>query len=247
MSFSTDVAAATAQFALAFQTKLAIWQAVGAEEQLAKLIAYIQGQLGRPVILDANYGDVPAISAEYAKAAFDRFDASAVTLNVYHGRDSLVPWLKRGPEKGLFVVCHTSNDMASDFQDLQVNPVGNGGHLPLFVHLAHQVLQLRSDDSATIGFVMDEAFPMHITSLRPQAGDWWWQPSEIPLLIGYSSGQLEELVGRASFYPFLLSCSRGIIHASEESDFAQAAANAAEGLRNRVNMVLENKEGCRVG
>jgi hypothetical protein len=154
--------------------------------------------------------------------------------------------LKRGVEKGLFVVCHTSNDMASDFQTCRLTRLVMADICRcLFICPSGVTAALRRqrNDWLRDGRSISDA------QYESEAARWRLVVAAIrdSLLVEYSSGQLEELVGRASFYPFLLSCSRGIIHTSEEADFAQAAANAAEGLRNRINMVLENKEGCRVG
>ena len=119
-TFGKAIIDATAEFACAFKPQIAHFAAQGAEDALERLIAYVHAaHPGIPVILDAKRGDIGSTALNYAREAFDRFRADAVTANPYLGSDSLAPYLERA-DKGVVVLCRTSNPGAADLQDLPV-------------------------------------------------------------------------------------------------------------------------------
>jgi orotidine-5'-phosphate decarboxylase len=119
-TFGKAIIDATAEYACAFKPQIAHFAAQGAEDALERLIAYVHAaHPGIPVILDAKRGDIGSTALNYAREAFDRFRADAVTANPYLGSDSLAPYIERA-DKGVVVLCRTSNPGAADLQDLPV-------------------------------------------------------------------------------------------------------------------------------
>ena len=133
--FCRDIVDATADMVCAFKPQIAHFAALRAEDALERLIAHIHTKHpGVPVILDAKRGDIGSTAQHYVSEAFDRYQADAVTLNPYLGRDSVQPFLDRA-DKGVILLCHTSNPGAADLQDLDV------GGKPLYQHVA-QIIEI---------------------------------------------------------------------------------------------------------
>jgi orotidine-5'-phosphate decarboxylase len=126
-AFCRDIVDATADLVCCFKPQIAHFAALRAEEALERLIAHIHAQHpGLPVILDAKRGDIGSTAQNYAIEAFDRYDADAVTANPYLGRDSVQPFLDRA-DRGVVLLCRTSNPGARDLQDLVVANAGGAG------------------------------------------------------------------------------------------------------------------------
>ncbi|HSG21931.1 MAG TPA: orotidine-5'-phosphate decarboxylase, partial [Azonexus sp.] len=107
--FCAGIVDATADLACAFKPQIAYFAARRAEDQLEALIAHIhEKHPGIPVILDAKRGDIGSTAEQYAIEAFERYQADAVTVNPYMGRDSVDPYLA-WPDKGVILLCRTSN------------------------------------------------------------------------------------------------------------------------------------------
>src|SRR5690606_26513364 len=136
-NFCRDIADATAEYACAFKPQIAHFAALGADDALARLIAHLHAaHPGIPVILDAKRGDIGSTARHYASEAFDRYRADAVTANPYLGRDSVQPFLDRA-DRGVVILCRTSNPGAADLQDL---PVRTGaGERRLYQHIAQTI------------------------------------------------------------------------------------------------------------
>ena len=118
--FCSEIADATADLVCAFKPQIAYFAARRAEDQLEALISHIHEKYpGIPVILDAKRGDIGSTAEQYAVEAFDRYKADAVTVNPYMGRDSVEPWLAY-KDKGVILLCRTSNPGGSDIQFLKV-------------------------------------------------------------------------------------------------------------------------------
>ncbi|MDQ2972532.1 MAG: orotidine-5'-phosphate decarboxylase, partial [Pseudomonadota bacterium] len=116
--FCRAIIDATADLVCAFKPQIAHFAALRAEDALERLIAHVHGRHPEiPVILDAKRGDIGSTAQRYVVEAFDRYGADAVTLNPYLGRDSVQPFLDR-TDKGVILLCHTSNPGAADLQDL---------------------------------------------------------------------------------------------------------------------------------
>jgi len=225
-SFCRDIIDAAAQYACAFKPQIAHFAALGAEDALARLITYIHSNHPDiPVILDAKRGDIGSTAGYYAREAFDRYQADAVTLNPYLGRDSVQPFLER-KDKGVILLCRTSNPGAGDVQDLLVEG------RPLYQHLAQMVAEHWNSHN-NCALVVGATWPEQLREVRTIIG-------EMPLLVpgvGAQGGDAEAVVKAASTADgtgLIVSASRSILYASNGEDYAQAAAAAARQLRDSL-------------
>ena len=231
-NFCRDIVDATAQYACCFKPQIAHFAAHAAEDSLQRLIAHIHVQYPDiPVILDAKRGDIGSTAQHYAAEAFDRFAADAVTANPYLGRDSVQPLLDRA-DKGVVILCHTSNPGAADFQDLQVADE-NGRQRPLYQHVAETVAR-HWNGHGNCALVVGATWPEQLREVRAIVGD-------MPLLIpgiGAQGGDVDAVVkhGRnVDGTGLMVSSSRAILYASQGDDYAEAAALAANALREQIN------------
>jgi orotidine-5'-phosphate decarboxylase len=118
--FNRRIVDATADYACCYKPQFAHYAALGAEDQLLATIRYIhERHPGLPVILDSKRGDIGNTAGKYAQEAFVRYGADAVTVDPYMGLDTLEPYLK-WTDRGVIILCRTSNPGARDFQDLQI-------------------------------------------------------------------------------------------------------------------------------
>ncbi|NUO72662.1 MAG: orotidine-5'-phosphate decarboxylase [Frateuria sp.] len=230
--FCRAIVDATADLVCAYKPQIAHFAALRAEDALERLIAHIhEAHPGIPVILDAKRGDIGSTAQHYASEAFDRYRADAVTLNPYLGRDSIQPFLDRA-DKGVILLCHTSNPGAADLQDLIVESTG-GERLPLYQHLARTIAR-DWNANGNCALVTGATWPEQLAQVRALVGD-------MPLLvpgIGAQGGDVEAVLrhGRtADGAGLMISSSRAILYAGSGEDFAQAARQAALDLRDTVN------------
>ncbi len=225
--FCKTIVDATADLVCSFKPQIAYFAARRAEDQLEALIAHIhERHPGIPVILDAKRGDIGSTAEQYAVEAFERFRADAVTVNPYMGRDSVEPYLAF-PDKGVILLCRTSNAGGSDLQFLDV-----GGE-----KLYERVARLAAEQWNTtgqIGLVVGATFPAEIARVREIVG-------EMPLLvpgIGAQGGDIEATVkaGRtAAGTGLMINSSRAILYAGKGEDYASAARLAARETRDAIN------------
>ena len=112
--FCARIVDATADLVIAFKPQIAYFAALRAEDQLEALCKYIRTHYpDLPVVLDAKRGDIGATAEQYAREAFERYDADAVTVNPYMGADSVAPYME-WQDRGVIVLCRTSNPGGSD-------------------------------------------------------------------------------------------------------------------------------------
>jgi orotidine-5'-phosphate decarboxylase len=227
-AFCRAIVDATAPFACAFKPQIAHFAALGAEAALARLVAHIHAaHPAIPVILDSKRGDIGSTARHYATEAFDRYRADAVTANPYLGRDAMQPFLDRA-DKGVVILCRTSNPGAGDFQDLAVDG------RPLYQHVAEKVAR-EWNGHGNCALVVGATWPEQLREVRAITGD------DVPFLVpgvGAQGGDVEAVVrnGRDTDGTVLIvSSSRAILYASQGDDFAQAAAGAAKALRDEIN------------
>jgi len=225
--FCRAIVDATADLACAFKPQIAYFAALRAEEQLEALIAYIHEKHPQvPVILDAKRGDIGATAQQYAREAFERYQADALTVNPYMGLDSVEPYLEF-PDKGLIVLCRTSNPGGSDLQNLAVE-----SGRKLYQHVAELVAG-RWNLNGQNALVVGATFPQELADVRSIVGD-------LPLLvpgIGAQGGDVEATVkaGRdANGHGLMISSSRAILYASGGENFAQAARAVASATREEI-------------
>ncbi len=226
-AFCRDIVDATAEFVCCFKPQIAHFAALGAEDALQRLITYIHAaHPGVPVILDAKRGDIGSTAQNYATEAFDRYRADAVTANPYLGRDSVQPFLDRA-DKGVVILCRTSNAGAGDFQDLMIDG------RPLYQHVAQSVAR-DWNGHGNCALVVGATWPEQLREVRAIVGD-------MPLLIpgiGAQGGDVEAVVkngATADGTGLIVSSSRAILYASSGADFADAARTAAQELRDTIN------------
>lgn len=226
--FCRDIVDATADVVCCFKPQIAYFAAQGAEDALRRLIAHIHDAHPHvPVILDAKRGDIGSTAQQYATELFDRFGADAATVNPYLGRDSLAPFLDRA-DKGVIVLCHTSNPGARDFQELDV------GGRPLYQHVA-DVVAHQWNGNGNCALVVGATFPKELADVRAIVGD------DVPLLIpgvGAQGGDVAAVVGNgrnSRGEGLMISSSRAILYASSGADFADGARRAAIALRDEIN------------
>ncbi|MCG1041400.1 orotidine-5'-phosphate decarboxylase [Mycetohabitans sp. B8] len=226
-TFCRDIVDATAPYASAFKPQIAYFAAHRAEEQLEALIAHIHARHpGLPVVLDAKRGDIGSTAQQYAREAFERYCADAVTVNPYLGFDSIEPYLAYR-DKGVIVLCRTSNQGGSDLQFLDI------GGQPLYQHVAALAAE-QWNTSGQLGLVVGATFPKEIDAVRQRVGT-------MPLLIpgiGAQGGDIEATVhaGRtADGTGMMINSSRAILYARSGEDFASAAADAARATRDAIN------------
>ena len=225
--FCIAIIDATAAYACAFKPQIAYFAAHRAEAALETIIQYSRTHYPHiPVILDAKRGDIGSTAEQYAIEAFERYRADAVTVNPYMGFDSVQPYLAY-PDKGVIILCRTSNAGGSDLQILQV------GNTPLYQVVAHKVAH-EWNTSGQCALVVGATFPNEIKEVRDIVGD-------MPLLIpgiGAQGGDLAATMqaGQTSMGTgVMINSSRAIIYASTGEDFAQVAAQVARETQQAIN------------
>ncbi|MDR1708846.1 MAG: orotidine-5'-phosphate decarboxylase [Candidatus Accumulibacter sp.] len=229
LEFCTAIVDATADLVCAFKPQIAYFAAHRAEDKLEALIAHIHARHpGIPVILDAKRGDIGSTAEQYAKEVFGRYGADAVTASPYMGRDSVEPYLAWA-DKGVILLCRTSNPGGSDLQFLDV-----GGGKKLYERVAELVAG-PWNTTGQCALVVGATFPGEIARVRQIVG-------EMPLLvpgIGAQGGDVEATV-RAGRTPggagLMLNSSRAILYAGHGEDYAQAARRAASETRDLINL-----------
>ena len=225
--FNRAVIDATADLVCAYKPQFAHYAAYEAEDQLERTIEYIHRvHPGVPVILDAKRGDIGHTAERYAIEAFERYGADAVTVNPYLGGDSLEPFL-RHTERGVLVLCRTSNPGAGDLQDLRVEG------RPLYQVVA-ELAARRWNVHGNCLLVIGATYPRELAEVRALVGD-------MPLLVpgvGAQRGDVEQVVASGCTRAgtgLIVSSSRAILYASAGEDFAQAARAATASLRDKIN------------
>lgn len=225
--FNKAIVDATHDIVCAFKPQIAYFAAESAEEQLLRTIDYIKSNYPRvPVILDAKRGDIGSTAEKYAVEAFERYQADAVTVNPYLGRDSIKPFTDY-KDKGVILLCRTSNPGAADLQDLVVDGK------PLYVWVA-QLAHNEWNEHGNCCLVVGATWPEQLSRVREVVG-------EMPILVpgvGAQGGDVEATVRAgqtAAGTGLMISSSRAVLYASAGEDFAQAARKVALQLREQIN------------
>ena len=228
-AFCAAIVEATHDLVSSFKPQIAYFAAHGAEAQLERLIAHMRAVAPQvPVILDAKRGDIGSTAEQYAREAFERYGADAVTLSPFMGMDSIEPYL-RYPGKGAFLLCRTSNPGGDDLQARQLADLP--GQPRLFEHVAAQA-QGPWNHNGQLGLVVGATRPHEIAKVRAIAPD-------LPLLIpgvGAQGGDAQATVqaGLTARGTIVVNSSRAILYASAGQDFAQAARAQAEATRAQL-------------
>lgn len=224
--FCARIVDATGDLAIAFKPQIAYFAAHRAEEQLERLMRHLRANHPHvPVILDAKRGDIGSTAEQYAREAFERYGADAVTLSPFMGFDSVQPYLKY-PEKGAFLLCRTSNPGGDDLQNQRLASVD--GEPLLYEHVA-RLAQGPWNLNGQLGLVVGATYPAEIERVRAIA-------PTLPLLIpgvGAQGGDAVATVkaGWREGGPIVVNSSRSIMYASGGDDYEAAARR--EALRTR--------------
>jgi orotidine-5'-phosphate decarboxylase len=237
--FCKHIVDATADLACAFKPQIAYFAALGAEDQLQAIIDYIHRLYPHvPVVLDAKRGDIGATAQQYAREAFERFKADALTVNPYMGFDSIEPYLEYA-DKGIFVLCRTSNAGGTDLQGLTVPSDSDPRGQCLFEHVA-RLCAGPWNKNGQLGLVVGATFPSELSKVRQLVGD-------MPLLIpgiGAQGGDIVATVehGQSSKgQGMLINSSRAILYASSGEDYQDKARQVALETRDAIRQVLVPK------
>jgi orotidine-5'-phosphate decarboxylase len=229
IAFNREIVEATADIVCAYKINVAFYEAHGTEgiRALRRTIAIIRTVAPNvPIILDAKRADIGNTNAGYVSAAFSFFLADAITVHPYLGAEALQPFLEQ-KDKGIIVLCRTSNPGAGEFQDLRVNGE------PLYQVVARRVAN-EWNRNGNCALVVGATYPEELYQVRRLAGD-------IPILIpgiGAQGGDVEKTVTAGKDnrgQGMIINSSRGIIFASKGADFAEAARRETAKLRDLIN------------
>jgi orotidine-5'-phosphate decarboxylase len=229
-SFFADIIEETKDLVCAYKPNLAFFEALGMGGMQLMLESLRAVPKHIPIIADAKRGDIGNTARFYAKAIFDVYKFDACTVNPYGGRDAILPFLER-PERTAIVWCRSSNDGASDLQDLELK---DGRYA--YEAVAEMARELNTQGN--VGVVAGATWPEQIERVRAIC------PDQVMLVpgVGDQSGALEAAVEAAMDAEgggFLINASRSVIYASRKDDYAAAARKQAQHLRNRINVMRE--------
>lgn len=262
--FCAKVIDRTAEYACAFKPQIAYFAAHGAEVQLEKIIRHIHDNYKIPVILDAKRGDIGSTAEQYAREAFSRYGADALTVSPFMGWETIEPYLNHAGA-GLFALCRTSNPGGDDFQALKIENPQTGKMEYLFEYLARTAEN--HAQRTRLGLVVGATRPADVAQVRAhapramllipgvgaQGGDAQAvmaaaKPSAA-ILADYSSDEIEKLAVdlkieksqitqqiSAGLGNIVINSSRAILYASQNADWENAAQNAARHTRDMLNM-----------
>jgi uridine monophosphate synthetase len=229
LDFCLNLVKQTAPYAAAFKPNAAFFEVFGAEgwtalKQVIEAIQYESNRMGSmiPVILDAKRGDIASTAEAYAKSAFETLGAHCITLSPYLGKDSIDPFLNY-PEKGVFLLCKTSNSGSGDLQDLTVDGgrwtvdnsrsmVDGPQSMPLYEHVAKLAQSWNTQNN--IGLVVGATHVDAMKRVRAAAPDLWFLAPGV----GAQGGELELALKsglRKNGKGMLIPISRGISRAEK--------------------------------
>ncbi len=225
--FCKQIVDATHDLVCAYKPQIAYFAALSAEDQLLKTCNYIRETYPElPIILDSKRGDIGSTAAMYAEEAYLRYQADAVTINPYMGQDSAQPFLDYA-DKGVVLLCRTSNAGAADIQDLEVAGV------PIYEKVAGMINDhWNANNNCCI--VVGATWPEQMKRLREITGD---MPFLVPG-VGAQGGDVKALVeaGKtADGKGLIINSSRAVLYASDDVNFAQAARDVAIDTRDLIN------------
>lgn len=223
--FSKAIIDATLEYAAAYKINTAFFESYGAKgwQAMTQIVNYLPEDVIK--IADAKRGDIGNTSKMYAQAFFSELTFDAITVNPYLGSDSVSPFIEN-EENGAFILCHTSNKGANDFQK-----ISNGENM-LFERVAKKV-QIWNTKS-NCGLVVGATYPDELRHIREMV-------PELPFLVpglGAQGGDLDLVIKYATNKDGLgaiFNSSRGIIYASNREDFADVAGQKAREMRDEIN------------
>jgi len=224
---------ATAPYAAAFKPNAAFFERLGPDGWRALKDVIAHAPDGIPVILDAKRGDIADTAEAYARSAFDELGAHAITANPYLGRDSLAPFLNR-PDRGVFVLCKTSNPGADEIQSLSVE-TRHVASLRLFEYIAERAQTWNAEGHGNLGLVVGATDPEALARVRALAPDLWFLVPGI----GAQGGDLQAALQsglRADGLGMLINVSRAVAGVDNPATAAQQLRDQINTLRREITL-----------
>jgi uridine monophosphate synthetase len=241
--FCLNLVKQTSRYAAAFKPNTAFFEVFGAEgwtalKQVIEAINEESDRMGSriPVILDAKRGDISSTAEAYAESAFENLGADCITLNPYLGKDSVEPFIKDS-EKGVFLLCKTSNAGSMDLQNLLVMPMGSDMPMPLYIYVAKLAQQWNEKNN--VGIVVGATHPQIMEMIRAAAPDLWFLAPGV----GAQGGELEMTLKsglREDGKGLLLPISRAISRAENPG---KAAAEIRDSILEIRHTIRINSQG----
>jgi len=237
LDFCLTLVRATAPYAAAFKPNAAFFEVFGAAgwtalKQVIEAIDEESKRLGSriPVILDAKRGDIASTAEAYAKSAFETLGVDCITLSPYLGKDSIEPFIQN-PEKGVFLLCKTSNAGSMDLQNLLVLPPAEDSPMPLYKYVAQLAQSWNANNN--VGLVVGATHPQIMSNIRAAAPDLWFLAPGV----GAQGGELELALKaglRADGKGMLIPISRGISRAENPARAAAEIRDSILEIRKRI-------------
>lgn len=240
LAFNRAIIEATADLVCCYKPNLAFYESMGPQgmEVLLRTVEAVPPHL--PVIADGKRADIASTAEAYARALFDVYGFDAATVNPYLGGNSLAPFLQRA-DKGVFVLCRTSNPGGADLQGREV--ATDGPSRPLY-ELVAELARDRWNERGNVGLVVGATFPEELGRIRRLC-------PRLPFLlpgVGAQGAEVAAAVRNAldeEGAGFIIVSSRQILYASSGRDYPQAARRAAQALRDEVNRQRETALAAR--
>ena len=242
VAFNERIIEATINLACAYKPNLAIYESMGIEglKALQKTIGLIREfNPDMPIIGDGKRGDIGICSQAYARTLFDQYKFDAVTANPYMGFDAVEDFLLH-KDKGVFVLCRTSNPSGKDIQELMVTQKGEAAARPLYETVAE--LALSWNKNGNVGLVVGATYPEQIRRIRQIC------PNTLFLIpgVGWQGGKVENTVRsavNAEGKGFIINVSRQIMYAGRtpkgtHNEAVKRMRHVARQLRNEINSYL---------
>ncbi|MGD9710476.1 MAG: orotidine-5'-phosphate decarboxylase [Thermomicrobiales bacterium] len=233
VAFNREIIDATSDLVCCYKPNLGFYVSFGIPGLQALLETRAMIEPTIPVILDCKLGDFSNTSAAYARGIFDAWDFDAVTIAPYMGEDGLAPFMSR-PDRGVFVLCKTSNPGSAEFQDLALaSGSADNGDL-LFERVAERSRVWDRNHAASVGLVVGATYPEHLKRVREIC------PDHAILMpgIGEQQGDLAMALSvglDANGLGLIPNASRSVTYVSQERDFASAARSAAHSVVAAIN------------
>ena len=243
VAFNKRIIEATINLACAYKPNLAIYESMGIQglSALQKTLGLIREfNPDMPIIGDGKRGDIGICSQAYARTLFDQWEFDAVTVNPYMGFDAVEEFILRG-DKGVFVLCRTSNPSGKDIQELMVTQRGEAAARPLYETVAELALSW-NEKNGNVGLVIGATYPEQIHRIRQIC------PNMLFLIpgVGWQGGEVENTVRsavNAEGKGFIINVSRQIMYAGRtpkgtHNEAVKRMRYVARQLRNEINSYL---------
>ena len=233
-AFNKAIIDATHTLVCTYKPNSAFYEARGEQgiHELKMTFDYIRETYPEiPILLDFKRGDIGNTNKGYAAFAFDYLQVDAITLQPYQGIQALQPFLEYA-EKGIFILCKTSNEGSNEFQNLVIVSEAKQSH-PFYLYLAQKVV-LDWNTNNNCFLVVGATYPEELAEVRKIAGDMTFLVPGI----GAQGGEVEATIKaglNSRKAGMIVNSSRGVIFSGSNEDFAEKAQEEATRLRDTIN------------